>query len=1000
MREAERDPQSEGGCELIVTTTVYRESNESISDTLCWKCSNEKPRLYFATVSPLAHIANDNQCSIAPETIPSAGVEIQSEMLSFPCILLRASFDLFSVIHCTPNFHTINIVHSNGVCPIYCAQEIWELCEAGNHSPGDVLPLFEDAPTGVLELKKPNMVLPLAHTPLLFELYACRGRAFQCGINITGDCMALIPCSYQWAKFFHDMVLCTTRLGVDDSDSLYNCCLMEGLKALVSFRYAVESQSIAPSMETLEMMLDPYLQGAMSITTTDDCISLSKSAVTEPSRSPVMSKSVTGVTCPVALAALVIQDGAVENAVASWSFMITSVFSRMCECISGQKMVRTEVIRNGTKVSLADYEEPYRYQVGSIQTILQTRFSEWSALTEEQKLEVVSTGHRSVELLKCLEEIVVDYLDKMSAVSTLNNWSELVYMWMCALMIRNNGIDQMKSELLECGELVELITQLRSIRDMVEDVASIRIPIVVTNTDNQLSMRAMVNTDYDAIIHLIDAIVITKVSPKVKYIRVQNPSFPVFAIKSNRDTKFEIRNETWNTNLPIANFSMIGNVNSGKSSLGGRLLVDLSLVDTHVLDKLGSAAEKLGHSTDLKYAWLMDRAAEERTKSLTIDPVYVGFQTPYRRYNLVDNPGHRDYTKNSSIGIFHSDIVVLVTSAVLSEIDLAELGHRSPAEEHLVTAYCFGIRQIIVAVNKMDLVNYSEEAFEAVVARMTVRIKKAGFNMKNVVFVPVSALKDVCILGSGDVGTSGVNEGSVMSWYKGVGLLEAMDAARLPARQNEKSFRLVIDSNMKVGGVGNVLCGKVERGVVSVGDVVSIYPHGPRNAVVRSIETHGQPRETAVAADDVGIVLEMESVSNAQHRKLKSSPSNYIGDIKRGSVMSLAKHVPVNIMEVIEVQILLLRKPLFKVGYSPVLTLHLETVRATVTKLIGIVGLDAKVIEQTPASAKPGQTIICELSLSHPVAAETVHDAPRLSRFLIKENRVINGIGYIRRKIA
>lgn len=190
------------------------------------------------------------------------------------------------------------------------------------------------------------------------------------------------------------------------------------------------------------------------------------------------------------------------------------------------------------------------------------------------------------------------------------------------------------------------------------------------------------------------------------------------------------------------------------------------IVSEHTLHKLEKEAIKLGHSGELKWAWVMDRTAEARAGGYTISSTYEGLQSPNRRFNLVDNPGHKDFAHNSGCGIFHADVLVLVTSALKSEIEVAEISatERSQAEEHLLTAFCNGIRQVVVVINKMDITNYSESSYTEVSTHIRKKLRKAGFKDAQYRLIPVSARS-----GEGFLSTS-----SLMPWYTGECLMEVL----------------------------------------------------------------------------------------------------------------------------------------------------------------------------------------------------------------------------------
>jgi elongation factor 1-alpha len=963
---------------MFKTKLVLRNNNDNIeliinkpnsqqAKSIYWKPNEYEKEKINEIRSTFDVLSAQNTISLFGASNSQTAATMDEDMLCFPCILLRAKYDLFTVVHNPQMFFTCDVIQYANKASTYCSQELWELCHASDAAPGDVLPV--DC------IGSPNMVLSLGHTPLLYQLFKERGRAFQSGINITGDCMSLCAVTFQWAKFFHDVLL---NVPTDKNNEQGNdkVCLYEGLRSAVSFSYAIQDHEMAPAINTLNSMFSHRSESDNELKSVDKESSTSLLTV-------ISRESSAGLTCPISVAALVCDvDSAYASDTSSWNLVLFTIFSRMCEGISGHKVIRKSTNSKNASESenaersndLGELEENYRYKLGELQTLVRSRLHiEWSNSSHEQKLAIIATC--STEVLACLQSIVVEYLQLFNAYG-LPSWSSIVLLISKAIHIRNYGMVKLRSDMESLQSIDDLVASLHAL-NFDRYANSLILPVVSYNsTTNSFHLREVTSHDIDhcQLISYINAIVATKASPKIKYVRIMNPSFPTFSNTKHNELKFQFDRSSFNMELPCANVAFIGNVNSGKSSLGGHLLELLNVVPPGVTDKLAHEAEIVGYSPNVKHAWILDSTKESRARGRTINCTFTGFQTNSRRFTTIDNPGHKDFCKNAAIGIFHSDMIVLVTSAVMSEIELAELS-RSQAEEQLVTAFCFGVRNIIVAINKMDLVNYDQNSFISVQKHMTKLIVKAGFKATQAIFIPVSAVQGDCIL----------SDSSNMQWYRGPSLLQAMDEAPLPVRHTEKTFRLVVEEVKKIHGIGQVVCGRVERGVIKVQDNISFFPDGPKEVRVFSIETHHRDIKSASPGDDVGIAL-------------KSKKEN-LDNIRRGMIVGLTSNPPVGVMHHFEVQILVLRGSSIKVGYIPVLTMHLASVPATVVKILQIIGRDNAVIESNPESVAVGQTCICELQALKPFAAETVHDAPRLSRFLIKEMRSVRALGFIKAKI-
>ena len=680
-------------------------------------------------------------------------------------------------------------------------------------------------------------------------------------------------------------------------------------------------------------------------------------------------------------------------------------------------------------------------------------------------------------ILACLRTIAKNFLNKLDRYG-VHSWVQVQALVTQSLLLQQYGIARLRKEFIDFTDMSAL--EERLLRSESSVAAEAFILPVCELQGAQLVIREMAMHDVDHIIMYIDALVATKAAPKLEYKPVLNPSFPVFSTADNKALDFAHAQVAWNESLPCANIAFIGNVNSGKSSISGKLLSSLQIVPDAAIARLGREAVKLGLSESLQHAWVMDRTPHERSGGLTINSTYAGFQTPQRRYTIIDNPGHKDYCRNAAFGVFEADSVVLVMSATLvSELEsgAAAVAATGPAqnassdaaaaaaalqsaaitnnpnnqaEEQLVTAFCFGVRELVVAVNKMDLVNYSQQAFEAMRNYALKLLKKAGFKADSAVFVPISVLQ-----GEGFTSVSDKMSG----WYQGPCLLQALDELPLPKRLPDKPLRMVVDQVYHLGskrsGGGNkaVVCGRVERGAITLRDEVSLYPNGPQRAKVHSIQLHGTNITHALAGDNVGVQVEWSKGSigtaisatsapaapaaGGERRSSGGNASAFVsaadkGPAKnhkvgggsggngikpatapspaeavvvriqppcKGMVLTLS-HLPAvtRVSGAFEAQLLVMRgSKAFKCGYKPAITTHMLTVSVQVTRLVEIIGRNNTVQESNPVEVKAGQTVVCEMVALRPFAAETIHDMPRLSRFLIKENRTITAIGFIRR---
>ena len=250
-----------------------------------------------------------------------------------------------------------------------------------------------------------------------------------------------------------------------------------------------------------------------------------------------------------------------------------------------------------------------------------------------------------------------------------------------------------------------------------------------------------------------------------------------------------------------------------------------------------------------KYAWVLDKLKAERERGITIDIALWKFETSKFHFTIIDAPGHRDFIKNMITGTSQADVAILVIPAKLGDFE-AGMSKDGQTREHALLAYTLGVKQMIVAVNKMDATDppYSEKRFQDVVAEAKDMLKKIGYNpeptekTKGISFIPISGFE----------GDNMIDESPNLKWYyagkkekpeeakgsyRGTTLLETLDTVRQPKRPIEKALRLPLQDVYKIGGVGTVPVGRVETGVIKPGMVVTFAPSGITTEV-RSVEMH------------------------------------------------------------------------------------------------------------------------------------------------------------------
>ncbi|KAL8940544.1 MAG: hypothetical protein Q9216_002761 [Gyalolechia sp. 2 TL-2023] len=288
-----------------------------------------------------------------------------------------------------------------------------------------------------------------------------------------------------------------------------------------------------------------------------------------------------------------------------------------------------------------------------------------------------------------------------------------------------------------------------------------------------------------------------------------------------------------------ANFVVIGHVDAGKSTLMGRLLYDLKVVDQRTIDKYRREAERIGKSS-FALAWVLDQGTEERNRGVTIDIATNKFETTSTSFTILDAPGHRDFIPNMIAGASQADFAVLVIDASTGSF---ESGLKGQTKEHALLVRSMGVQRIVVAVNKLDTVQWSKDRFDEIRQQLSAFLTTAGFQSKNVAFVPCSGL-------TGDNITRRT-EAQQASWYDGPVLIEQLEASDHATRALDKPLRLSIADIFR-GGMQNPLSisGRLESGTLQVGDRIIAMPAN-ETATIKGIEVDFEPADWAVAGQNV-----------------------------------------------------------------------------------------------------------------------------------------------------
>jgi sulfate adenylyltransferase subunit 1 len=293
----------------------------------------------------------------------------------------------------------------------------------------------------------------------------------------------------------------------------------------------------------------------------------------------------------------------------------------------------------------------------------------------------------------------------------------------------------------------------------------------------------------------------------------------------------------------LLRFLTCGSVDDGKSTLIGRLLYDTKAILADTLNAIARTSKKRGMEA-IDLSLLTDGLQAEREQGITIDVAYRYFTTGTRKYIIADAPGHEQYTRNMVTAASTADLAIILIDA--------RKGVLTQTRRHSYLTHLVGIPQLVVAVNKMDLVDYSREVFERIRDNYLAFAGKLG--IADVRFIPMSALN----------GDMVVERGDRLGWYQGPTLIDLLETTRAAHGEKSKRFRFPVQyvcrPQQRGNGANEALhdyrgfMGRIESGAIAVGDAVTVLPSG-RETRVKAIEVMGAPLPAACAEQSVTLLL-------------------------------------------------------------------------------------------------------------------------------------------------
>jgi elongation factor 1-alpha len=459
--------------------------------------------------------------------------------------------------------------------------------------------------------------------------------------------------------------------------------------------------------------------------------------------------------------------------------------------------------------------------------------------------------------------------------------------------------------------------------------------------------------------------------------------------------------EIANADKPHLSIVICGHVDSGKSTTTGRLIFDLGGINEREMTKLREEADRLGKGS-FAFAFYMDRCKEERERGVTIQCTTKEFFTPSWHYTVIDAPGHRDFIKNMITGASQADCALLMVPADGNFVTSIAKGNHKEGEiqgqtrQHARLINLLGVKQLLVGVNKMDCdtAGYKQERYEEIKNEMVLMLQRVGWKKdfvdKSVPVMPIS----------GWIGDNLIKKSEKMPWWKGVDieipekkgeschidtLLDALDKmVTLPMRPIDKPMRMPLSGIYKIKGVGDVLTGRVEQGVVKPGEEVVFLPtHLPSTPCagkVFTVEMHHTRIEKALPGDNVGLNIKGLDKNNMP---------------RTGDVMVYKSDTTLPLVANFTAQVQVLDIPgEIKVGYTPIVYVRTGHSACRIKEIKWKMGKETGGKKaENPHSLKSNEMAEIVLEPQQPLVVDKFSNCEGLSRLAVMEGNGVCMLG-------
>nr|BAM14417.1 elongation factor-1 alpha [Holomastigotoides mirabile] len=419
------------------------------------------------------------------------------------------------------------------------------------------------------------------------------------------------------------------------------------------------------------------------------------------------------------------------------------------------------------------------------------------------------------------------------------------------------------------------------------------------------------------------------------------------------------------------NLVVIGLVDAGKSTTTGHLIYKCGGIDKRKLAQIEKQAIELGKGA-FKYAFVMDNLKAERERGITIDISLWKFDTAKYVFTIIDAPGHRDFIKNMITGTSSADAALLVIDSTRGGFE-AGIAEQGQTREHALLAFTLGIKQVLVAINKMDdsTVEYSKARYDEIQAELTRILSSIGYKPDQFRFIPISGFQ----------GDNMTEKSEKLPWWTGGTLLEALDVFVPPKRPFDKPLRLPVNDVFKISGIGTVPSGRVESGIMKPGQNIVIAPAGIVTDV-KSIEMHHTALPEALPGDVIGFNIKGIAVS----------------DVKRGFVVGEVARDPPRQAANFTAQMIISNHPgKIHAGYQPVFDCHTAHIACKFETLVQRIDRrHGKKVTESPEWVMKDDAAVVVVTPGKPLVVETFQEYPPLGRFAVRDMKQTVAVGVIR----